>query len=233
MARRRKRIAPAAPTLTLDGRDFVLIGAKKPHSAYRMGDSIRFELRPGERETTFDDASVERSQYDGYPTPAASHDQIIRVSYGLTLNGGAPSTAPWMYLSEWHHKPDPGEYSGSPPLAILFEGTTLKAIRRHTVQNPTVTPPASQTLWSKPGFMMQGLRYDIVEEVRFHQTAGFWRVWIDGVQVVDFTGQVGFPDTEMPYHMFGIYRSATPGLTSVVTYAPLPSYTTRTASEMG
>jgi hypothetical protein len=69
------------------------------------------------------------------------------------------------------------------------------------------TPQGRQTLFRRPG-PIQGRWLDLRYRIRFHLTDGAVMAWLDGVQVVDYRGPLGFAD-DLPdvYFRLGLYRN--------------------------
>lgn len=202
-----------------------LVGAHtagKPWSVNREADNIwRFELRPSENSWIIGDGGkdLERSEV---VVGNAAYGKTVESSWTVTWEqtGGAPIPTRkyfWNYTGQWHVHRDPGDISVSPPIALDISQGVLKICVRSTTYKPWKFIPPLYCLYRAP--IERGRPYAIVQQVKFTAdvVGGSYKVWLDGRQIVDYHGPLGYPASKPPYLKIGIYRSHTNDI-DVVTY---------------
>lgn len=79
--------------------------------------------------------------------------------------------------------------------------------RRGELRITIETPQGRQTIFRLPEFP-RGRWHDLRYRIRFHLTEGAVAAWLDGVQVVDYRGPLGFDDDPPDvYFRLGLYRN--------------------------
>jgi hypothetical protein len=67
-------------------------------------------------------------------------------------------------------------------------------------------------LYQSSEFAEKNVWHDFIVNVKWSwEEDGYCRVWIDGHQVVDDSGPIGYNDARGPYFKTGIYRDTIPG----------------------
>jgi len=146
------------------------------------------------------------------------------------LNNAVPNTVVWYSLStlipddfpdepensfvliQWHDQKVPwnNPEGHSPPLASRYRNGRLDITLRHAFQGQKPGENGRERiLYSHPD-LPRGVWFDMVYQVKWSPVAsgpdtGFVRAWMNGEQVVDYTGPVGYFDDLGPYVKFGIY----------------------------
>jgi len=159
--------------------------------------AARFEHRPGDEPWTGGFRS-ELSEYFGkvdFNTPVwyAFSTYIPESFQGEAI------------ISQWHATPDAGEVWRSPPLALHYDGTMLRVTERNSdiriqqdndahEQNLYVTSLDKET-WN-----------DWVFRVVWSYQLGSVDAWLNGTQVIEYEGPIGYNDTRGPFFKFGIYN---------------------------
>ena len=176
---------------------FGVQNANKPWSIKVLApDSLRFELAPGDRWSR-DSAGPERSEISG--SVIYSPGREIRVSYDFTIEDGAPNTARWLLIGQFHAD----DRDTSPPFAIEMRGERLAVMIRYRRADGGIE---SRYIYQDPRELERGRAYSMRIEARFSIAGGAMKVWRDDEQIVDYTGPLGYDNGV--YWKEGIYRSA-------------------------
>ncbi|HEY6578738.1 MAG TPA: heparin lyase I family protein [Rhizomicrobium sp.] len=187
---------------------------------------FRFEVRAGDRWLQeVQNAAVERSEVHG-PVDATDPAQFggeTWTAYQFRIEPGAPSTAAWVVLGDWHERPDPGDSAvmSSPWQLELRKGDILVFDIRASSEKPVRSNAPERHIYTSPGPIARGVWHSIVSEADFDwrpQGGGGVTVWLDGAKIADYRGPFGYDTAHAPYFKFGIYRSAAPE-TLAVDYA--------------
>lgn len=195
------------------GRDWSLTVAGNPPCLYR------FEVRPGDnwlREPARQaGSSVERSELGAADRPGVSgFDVPIWTAYQFRIEPGAPSTAQWVVLGDWHVLPDPEDTAvslSSPWQLELRSGDSLVFDVRQSAEKPIRATPWENRLWTSPAPIARGVWHSLVSVAVFDwrpDGGGMVKLWLDGQKVVDRTGPLGYDMVRPDYFKFGIYRAA-------------------------
>ncbi len=104
-----------------------------------------------------------------------------------------------LVTSQWKQTCNDCAQSRSPIVARRYRKGEL----RITIE----TPRGRQTIFRRAG-ALQGRWLDLRYRIRFHLTDGVVTAWLDGVQVVDYRGPLGFADDPPDvYFRLGLYRN--------------------------
>lgn len=172
---------------------------------YWDSDVLEFRVGPGYHYEP-DPETVERSEIStsvryGKGVSVGNAFQML-VPSGFTTS---PSygLGEWFIVAQWHG--DSQLDGRSPYIAFSIQGNDLVIDKRHYVVGTGYSDPVE--LYRETDFIRDEWN-DWVIEHNVHETTGYVRVWKNGVQVVDFTGPVGYWDhTTGGFHKIGIYRS--------------------------
>jgi hypothetical protein len=170
--------------------------------------TLRFEIRPGDR-AWYDGKNVDRADIERIPRIAS--DTPVEITYQFLLEPGAANTASWFVTGEMHNDDEVAGVPTSPPFAIELAGEHLRVVARHC---PSGLNPSNRagnlkllTLWTDPDPIKRGQYYDIKVQANFtNTTSGSLDVWINGQQVVEYKGPLGYGYPT--YWVEGLYRSA-------------------------
>lgn len=191
------------------------------YSVQQNGTRFRFEAREGEHVTG--DTGVERAeailQQGGSAIRRFPFLTSLWFAGSLTVQD--LNTAEWCIYAQLRHTEDAGDYaSASPPFVIGSNSAgQLTVSTRASSENPLTVNPAEVVRYT--GTITPGVPVRLVWNIQFdHAGAGFLKVWRDGVQVVDYTGPLGYNDAVGPYFKAGAYRKTQP-TTIVVQWANL------------
>ena len=115
---------------------------------------------------------------------------------------GDPITTNWLALGQMHV-----QSGGIPALAFSLQNGEFLAVDFHS-------DSTAGQLGRYP--IARGVWYHRVFQIRFDQTGkGIIKVWINGQQIVDYSGDTGLSATQFYYWKFGIYRSQAPEYVAV------------------
>lgn len=170
-------------------------------------DSWRFEVREGEAADYDTPTSVNRSEFELAARMSFNTDYWL--SHSFCIRPGDTILTGWSLFGQLHHEPDDGEDGFSPPFAIEYNTSTgnLELVRRTSSQNPLVTAPTRVVAATIP--FQRGRWYNFVQQHNINPTgSGKHNVWVDGSQVLSYSGNTGYVDAVGPYWKMGIYREA-------------------------
>ena len=199
--------------ITIAGRTFGVENAKRPWSCVRLDANLfRFELRSGDIWPN-PGGGTERTEifgpyeeiYGAYLIPPGI---TVSVSYDLMLEPGPANIAQWLVMEQWHSDFNPAIIQPvHPPLAIYFFNNDQMQIGGvYAATNSTAE--TDLTLYADPNPLQRGRFYSMKIVAKFQNDAtGFAQVWRDGVQIVNYSGPLGYG--QAVYWKEGIYRYPT------------------------
>lgn len=185
-------------------------GTYKTHSAGEAwsvtsndGD-FRFEVRAGDEWAK--DGS-ERSEITFGKT--LELNQTYMMSYSFMVEPGAANTADWVNIGQLHGTPDAADSKVLAPIfAVQMDGEKLQIVMRTDANATTTARVADNILYTSTDDIVRGGWYDVQVEIKVDPSGnGVLNVWINGEQVVSYTGAVGYNDAIGPYWKQGVYRS--------------------------
>jgi hypothetical protein len=170
---------------------------------------MRFEVRGGDP-SVYAASGTQRSEVSS--GKSFDFNQTYTISYKFMIEPGARNTADWLVMGQTHASEDPGDYSGPPPFAVELVGEKMRIVGRYS--KDAVTTAANTTfvnMYQDSADIQRGHWYDMKITMRFDPSGnGQLDVWRDGVQVVDYSGALGFNDQRGPYWKNGVYREDAP-----------------------
>jgi hypothetical protein len=189
----------------------------KSYSIREVDDhTLRFEIQQGDQVWCCGEESLlERVPMWNPGTP-------ISVEYQFMLEPGAANTADWSVFYEMQSTCST-TVGCSPAFAIgLLPSWDWRATRsgenlyveiQYTAPggNPANGSPdlKYKILWTDPAKIVRGKWYDIkIQANVINTSAGYLKVWVDGVQVANYQGRVGFGLQN--YMNYGLYRATAP-----------------------
>ncbi|MFK4601157.1 hypothetical protein ABIF57_000609 [Bradyrhizobium diazoefficiens] len=201
--------------------------------------TLRFEVRKGDNWAAgLDGSGVDRSEIQNASTGVAT-------SWGAAIPAGTPIEMDYQFMVEansngtfvntqdhsngffvvgqMHNDDGASGVPTSPPFAIQMDRDRLQIVARYVLPggNPRNSSSALHmlTLWTDPNPIQTSVYNDIRVQANFSNSgSGYLDVWINGKQVVNYQGPLGFG--QGTYWEFGIYRS-TATETSAVRYRNL------------
>jgi hypothetical protein len=194
--------------------------AKMPWSLTHTKDGgLRFEVRPFENVAEIGDTgrAIERSEIVVGNT---KFNHVMATSWTFTWHQVAGEPVPkqkyaWLGVGQWHILKEPGDVSVSPAIGFDLSGGELKVCIRTTDEKPLKAIPAPNCLYRTK--IAQDRPYRLDQQVKFTPDTrnGLFKVWIDGVLVINYQGRLGYKTQNPPYLKVGIYRSHTNDIDSI------------------
>lgn len=199
----------------IDGIEYGNNTSTKPYAVAKLDDyTLRFEMRQGDR-WNYDDSGCDRSQINNDIPPGRIPDGTpFSVAWRFWVEPGGPNTAPWFVTGEWHNADYelPNNWYTSPTWAIEMLQDKWSVVHRYTPkgQDPRPTSPSmkQQRPWTAPQNLERGRWYVFEIEGKTSLSSGYLRVKVDGVQVVNYTGALGYGCGG--YLIIGMYRQTNP-----------------------
>jgi hypothetical protein len=174
--------------------------------ATSTGDVIQFNVFPGDRWQD-DHAYNERAELSGHPKPFPN-DGELWISFGVVVEKGTASDGLDAYLGQLHQFPGEGDAPAEPPFLLHLTGKRLDVELRASTEAPLRVAPGPTVLYTDPEFPW-GEWVNFVFHLNLDRTGqGFVRGWRNGVQIIDYKGNVGYASTSGVYWKFGSYRNA-------------------------
>jgi|GEM_PF-2816815 len=168
--------------------------------------SARFELRPGDRVSGGWRAEL-RDLNNAKPGSVVWYSISTLIPEDFAE---APGNS--FVLIQWHDQKVPwnNPMGHSPPLAARYRDGRLDITLRHAFDGQRDGENGRElNLYSHPD-LERGVWHDFVYQVKWSanaesQDTGFVNVWLNGEQVVDYDGPIGYFDDLGVYVKFGIY----------------------------
>lgn len=166
-------------------------------------EELQFELRPGDMWSG--DATNERCQIAGNDTLPYDTDYWFALDF--TLIGEQPEAGIWLSLFAFHQTPDTAtEAIGSGPLLVAVNNGNLVVTTRYA-DEAEHTKTTATLHYAEP--IVFGATMSFVGRIVLGKTAGGeLDLWLNGSQIVNYTGRIGFNDAVGPYFKAGLYRAA-------------------------
>ncbi len=174
----------------------------------RCGEkAARFELRPGEEAGPVGGFRAELHEIGDFVAPTGTD---VWYAFSTFVPEDWTDVGEPVVISQWHATPDlaDGEVWRSPPLAIRYSGTELTVTGRTSDQRVQTENDGIQLeLYRHPGELAKGEWHDWVFRVRWSPGEdGLVEAWLDGDQVVDHDGPIGYDDETGTWFKWGLYR---------------------------
>jgi len=176
----------------------------KPYSAVRSEtvNQQRFEVRAGE---LFNGTS--RSELGGTTTDILVAGNTIMWSASVLFEDTGPITSKWQIFCQLHS--DDASAISNPPFSVEFVGDDTVTVNTRTSNGTLVAH------WASPAITRDEW-YDFVVRIVFDDTgSGRLEFWWEGQKVVDYTGEIGYADSDFVYPKYGIYREISEGTTAI------------------
>lgn len=173
--------------------------ANKSWSIVKRDDyTLRFEVRQGDRYSSSgwtDPSTCNRSEISYDKRWPAN----VETSWGATVTvaAGPISTASWFGFAQLHTVSD----NPSCPVVVQLEQNTDKL--QIVVQSPT---NSWNRIYLAPQKIVRGKPMSILVKAKMNPSGGgYCRAWLDGTQIVDWSGAIGGNNTDY-YWKCGAYR---------------------------
>ncbi len=190
-----------------------------PHAVRIVPDPVdpgnrvaRFELRPGDRPVNLG----LRTELSEFAFKAPFGREII-YSFRTYIPEDWSDQDVRCLIAQWHawHDWVLGEALRSPVLGIEYRDNVFLIRLCHNdgwIQRDN--SPASNhktVVYRSEALAQKGVWHTFKAQVRWSPDPdGRLRMWINGEQVVDYAGPIGYRDALGPYFKMGLYRDATP-----------------------
>jgi hypothetical protein len=193
------------------GRHFYADNSRQAWSLSSADDNtIRFELRDGDHfnhPTWPDPPTMQRTELGDVNTIAVSNQ--VRVEYEFLVESGAAMTSTWCVIGQWHSNAV-AIMDASPPIEIGFNPVDTNGehllIGGH--YSDTADRMTYQTLYKAQSPIVRGQWHSIRLDFKIDNTGatGFLKAWINGVQIIGYTGPLGYNGQTSLRWRLGIYR---------------------------
>jgi Polysaccharide lyase len=167
----------------------------------RSGASaLRVEVREGDLAGVGGDGeATERTEIQLARERWARFGETHEYAFSMYVPPDFPIADVRLVTSQWKQICNDCAKSRSPIVAQRY--------RRGELRITIETPQGRQTIFRRPG-LLQGRWLDLRYRIRFHLTDGAVTAWLDGAQVVDYRGPLGFDDDPPDvYFRLGLYRN--------------------------
>ncbi|MGY2908688.1 heparin lyase I family protein [Bradyrhizobium sp. URHC0002] len=197
--------------------------------------TLRFEVRKGENWAPHDGSYCERSEIQDSSSGVATSwggavilpGTPINLNYKFMVEANGPNGSfvntqnrsnGWFVVGQMHNDDDASGVGTSPPFAVQMDGNHLQIVARYVRPGGNPSNSASDlhmmTLWTDPNPIQTGVYNDIKVQANFSNSGGgYLQVSINGKQVVNYQGPLGFG--QGTYWVYGIYRSTAPETAAV------------------
>lgn len=197
----------ADAVVSINGTTYVAQGGadKRAIQVGPFGNVVRFNMLP-DNPWYEDSFGVERAELAA--TKAFPERTPIWVSYSFYIEAGqGPVTTNWFIMGQW------GQVGSSCSRGTLgppySQSLRIGEIWALVIYPDEVCNGTGKAVTPLSVSLRRGAWYNVVQNVRFDPTGrtGFMKVWLDGKQVVNYAGSMGYSTSSGYYWKFGIYRS--------------------------
>jgi polysaccharide lyase-like protein len=194
----------------IDGIGYSVLTCGNSYSIQSPDDhTLRFEIHPGDRAWFDGSSNLDRSQVECRAHMALN--EPWKIACKVMIEEGPESSADWLLFFEQHNSDGelPGGGGTSPPVYLELPGADKF---QFTILYTNPGEPASawkkKVLWTAPQKFKRGQWYEIEIEAKVSQTDGYARMKLDGQQVADYSGPLGYNCST--YWCMGPYRGTRP-----------------------
>jgi hypothetical protein len=171
----------------------------------------RFEVREGDYAGDFDRVPNEHGILTSRSEITERFKAKMSETYWYSFRTFIPEDFPIednrLVIAQWHASDEDGEAT-SPPLTVYYRDGDLLIRARHSDKDKILKDDDTikVNLYRQENFS-RGQWHDFIFQVKWsYETDGMVNMWIDGKQVVEYQGGVGYKDEQGPYFKFGAYR---------------------------
>lgn len=171
---------------------------------------FRFELRQGDQGDKEDNPSrLHRCEVVSISVPP--RNSSVWQAYSVMLEAGNPFTTNGQcYINQWHGYDEDVGYGRSPPLCFDYGNNQFRIISRSDASIDPGTLSGNDVVQYTGASPTRGVYTNFVINAKF-ESAGFLKVWMNGTQIVNYTGPIGYyNDTNGTYVQFGVYARQAP-----------------------
>lgn len=202
--------------MQVDGANYWVQNADKAYSITSPSAGVlRFEVSGGDVWAQVDPSWKERSEIAGVTQYA--NKTSLEVTYGFMIEPGAKNTSSGLVMGQFHQ--NDGVDSNSPPFCIALNGEKIAVCIGYTDASGKVV---YATLYTSAADVVRGHEYDVKIDATFDTgSQGHLAVWIDGQQVANYWGPLGYSTQSSVYWKAGIYRQNSKGEDIAIQYSDL------------
>lgn len=191
--------------------------ADRPYALGKVDDyTLRYEVHSGDFCSFIgDSSSINRSQINAAEVQGAvlNDNTVVKIAYRLLIEPGGANTADWFVLAEQHNADEelPNNQHTSPPVVIELVGDKFSAVARwcrpggNPGNNVANNDLQQKRVWTASSNLARDKWYVFELEFKLNQTSGYFKVSLDGQQVVNYTGPLGYGCRS--HWTMGLYRS--------------------------
>jgi polysaccharide lyase-like protein len=207
----------------IDNYTYYVHAPNNPWCITKLDDyTLRFECRPGDR-TSGDGTGCYRSEIACGLEHAADNTEI-NLEYRLMMEPGTANPSTYFFLLGQMHNDDDslpaGQAGTSPIFALELYQEKLQVVLRYVPPggNPNNNSGQCQTKipWKSSTDLVRGRWYVVKIQAKSNQRDGYLRAWLDGAQIVNYTGPLGYGCSS--YWEYGIYKQSDTQITFVAQY---------------
>jgi hypothetical protein len=210
--------ASSGSLITVGGLSYGVENASQPWSITNPdSQTLVYEVRSGDQWAGDIPNCCNRSEIDGTNTRFTPGTEV-NVSYNFTMTSttARSNITSWFTIGDFHNADDDLGGSTSAPFEIDLQPNDQMSLdigwlTAHTSSVPTLFSETVNGVnisygipYTDPNPIMRGHTYAMRIQAKMHPTAGFLNVWRDGVQIVNYSGPLGFNFNT--YWKNGIYR---------------------------
>ncbi|MBB4064729.1 heparin lyase I family protein [Gellertiella hungarica] len=204
-------VADTRAGIIVDGKTMFLQIDRVPWAFTVVAPNVhRFELRQG------DQGGVEASPHRLHRCEIVAMDVPAKgtelwQAYSVMLEPGNPfSVNGQCYINQWHGYDSEVGYGRAPPLSFDYGNNQFRIWSRSDASIDPVTLWGTDVLQYSAASPARDVYTNFVINVKF-ASSGFLRVWMNGTQIVNYTGPIGYyNDTNGTYPQWGIYARQAP-----------------------
>jgi hypothetical protein len=186
--------------------------AEQPYSIGLRDDVLRFEAREGDRRRKASEADrpIERCEVM-FPENSFAFGKTYQIKFALMFEPGPASTAKNDKFFQVHNVNDPGDGVLGPVFALQLERERMRIVVRWDEEKITKKRVEDHWIFQDDSDIRRGHWYEFEIKLRFDPFGrGLATVHRDGVELVNYTGPLGYNDDSPPYPKIGIYRDTRP-----------------------
>jgi hypothetical protein len=168
----------------------------------KNNEDMRVEVRSGDVLTIpgYTDPSTSERAEIVLNSPRCPDGNEILIRYKFKLDETCPViNSPWFVVGQMH-----SNNGSSPPMELAFRGNDRLIV---IMARGSSTSQIEMIGYTSPVNLTRGKWYKCILWTKF-DSSGFCRVYLDGAQVTNYSGDIGFSDQFEIYWRYGVYRSA-------------------------
>ena len=171
------------------------------------GDVLRYEIRQGDGPEGDTVLGKQRTEVSGYGR-TWDYGTPIEINYRLMIEPGPRNTAQWLVMGQVQSANPGTPFEGQPPVGVVLLNERIGLHLRYWNDDQEVVLVQA---FRDDQDIVRGRWYDIKLQVLIDpEGGGYARFWIDGEQVLNYAGRLGYADAYATVWKQGIYRAIAP-----------------------